>query len=84
MAAPAIPPIRPGLIGTGLVVGKPHRSKSHTLAGRHAVAVFTDRSAEQGERSSDRGGAGPARASPEAPQRPHRVPPRDPGAARTR
>lgn len=63
MAAPAIPPIRPGLIGTGLAVEKLHWPALRRLAGRYVVTAFTDRSAEQSRRFADYSGAGPARAA---------------------
>ncbi|HEV8556100.1 MAG TPA: Gfo/Idh/MocA family oxidoreductase [Actinophytocola sp.] len=53
MAAPTIPPIRLGLIGTGLAVEKLHWPALRRLADRYVVTAFTDRSAEQGRRSAD-------------------------------
>jgi hypothetical protein len=47
---PAIPPIRLGLISTGLAVEKPHRPALRGLADRYVVTVFTDSSAEQSRR----------------------------------
>ena len=63
MAAPAIPPIRLGPIGTGLAVEKLHRPALRRLADRYVVTAFTDRSAEQSRRFADYSGAGPARAA---------------------
>jgi predicted dehydrogenase len=45
MAAPPIPPIRLGLIGTGLAVEKPHWPALRTLADRYEVTALTDSSA---------------------------------------
>ncbi|GAA5165819.1 Gfo/Idh/MocA family oxidoreductase [Amycolatopsis dongchuanensis] len=50
MAAPAISPIRLGLIGTGLAVEKLHWPALRTLTDRYTVTAFTDSSAEQGRR----------------------------------
>jgi predicted dehydrogenase len=47
MAANTIPPIRLGLIGTGLAVEKLHRPALRGLADRYVVTAFTDRSGEQ-------------------------------------
>ncbi|MCS7477072.1 Gfo/Idh/MocA family protein [Umezawaea endophytica] len=63
MAAPAIPPIRLGLIGTGLAVEKLHWPALRGLADRYAVTAFTDRSAEQSRRFADYSGADPAGAA---------------------
>jgi predicted dehydrogenase len=62
MAAPAIPPIRLGLIGTGLAVEKLHWPALRGLADRYAVTAFTDSSAEQRERFAGYSGTDPARA----------------------
>jgi len=61
MAAPAIPPIRLGLIGTGLAVEKLHWPALRGLADRYAVTAFTDPSAEQRERFAGYSGVDPAR-----------------------
>jgi predicted dehydrogenase len=53
MAAPAIPPIRLGLIGTGLAVEKLHWPALRRLPDRYVVTTFTDRSAEQSRRFAD-------------------------------
>jgi hypothetical protein len=45
MAAPPIPPIPLGLIGTGLAVGQPHCPASRGLADRSQASAFTDSSA---------------------------------------
>lgn len=50
MAAPTIPPIRLGLIGTGLAVEKLHRPALCGLTDRYVVTAFTDRSDEQSRR----------------------------------
>jgi predicted dehydrogenase len=63
MAAPTIPPIRLGLIGTGLAVEKLHWPALCGLADRYVVTAFTDRSAEQSRRFADYSGAGPAQAA---------------------
>jgi predicted dehydrogenase len=63
MAAPPIPPIRLGLIGTGLAVEKLHWPALRTLADRYEVSAFTDSSAEQCRRFADYSGVGPARAA---------------------
>ena len=63
MAASAIPPIRLGLIGTGLAVEKLHWPALHTLADRYVVTAFTDSSAEQGTRFARYSGTDPARAT---------------------
>lgn len=63
MAAPAIPPIRLGLIGTGLAVEKLHWPALRGLADRYVVTAFTDSSAEQSRRFADYSGIGPARAA---------------------
>jgi predicted dehydrogenase len=60
MAAPTIPPIRLGLIGTGLAVEKLHWPALRGLADRYAVTAFTDSSGEQSRRFADYSGAGPA------------------------
>ena len=62
MAAPTIPPIRRGLIGTGLAVEKLRWPALRRLAGRYVVTAFTDRSAEQSKRFADYSGPGPDRA----------------------
>jgi predicted dehydrogenase len=62
MAAPVIPPIRLGLIGTGLAVEKLHWPALRGLADRFAVTAFTDSSAEQGRRFAGYSGTDPARA----------------------
>ncbi|RSD11860.1 Gfo/Idh/MocA family protein [Amycolatopsis eburnea] len=62
MAAPAIPPIRLGLIGTGLAVEKLHWPALRGLADRFAVTAFTDSSAEQRRRFAAYSGTDPARA----------------------
>jgi predicted dehydrogenase len=61
MAAPPIPPIRLGLIGTGLAVEKLHWPALRGLADRYEVTAFTDSSAEQSRRFADYSGVGPAR-----------------------
>jgi len=58
MAAPAIPPIRLGVIGTGLAVEKLHWPALRRLADRYVVTAFTDRSAEQSRRFADYSVAG--------------------------
>ncbi len=63
MAASAIPPIRLGLIGTGLAVEKLHWPALRTLADRFAVTAFTDISAEQCRRFAGYSGTDPARAA---------------------
>lgn len=63
MAAPGIPPIRLGLIGTGLAVEKLHWPALRTLTDRYAVTAFTDRSAEQCARFAGYSGLDPARAT---------------------
>lgn len=63
MAAPPIPPIRLGLIGTGLAVEKLHWPALRTLADRYEVTAFTDSSAAQSRRFADYSGVGPARAA---------------------
>ena len=50
MPAPAIPPIRLGLIGTGLAVEKPHWPALRRPADRYVLTAFTDRTAEQSRR----------------------------------
>lgn len=62
MAAPVIPPIRLGLIGTGLAVEKLHWPALRTLTDRYVVTAFTDSSAEQSRRFADYSGVGEARA----------------------
>jgi predicted dehydrogenase len=63
MAASAIPPIRLGLIGTGLAVEKLHWPALRTLADRFAVTAFTDSAAEQSTRFARYSGTDPARAA---------------------
>ena len=63
MAAPAIPPIRLGLIGTGLAVEKLHWPALRGLTDRYEVTAFTDSSAEQSSRFADYSGVDPARAA---------------------
>lgn len=63
MAAPGIPPIRLGLIGTGLAVEKLHWPALRGLADRYAVTAFTDVSAEQSRRFAEYSGIDPARAA---------------------
>lgn len=63
MAAPPIPPIRLGLIGTGLAVEKLHWPALCGLADRYEVTAFTDSSAEQSRRFADYSGADPARSA---------------------
>jgi len=63
MAAPAIPPIRLGLIGTGLAVEKLHWPALRGLADRYVVTAFTDSSAGQRERFAGYSGVEPARAT---------------------
>jgi predicted dehydrogenase len=63
MAAPAIPPIRLGLIGTGLAVEKLHWPALRGLADRYVVTAFTDSSAEQSKRFAGYSGTDPARAA---------------------
>ncbi|MET8850842.1 Gfo/Idh/MocA family oxidoreductase [Amycolatopsis sp. NPDC004625] len=63
MAAPGIPPIRLGLIGTGLAVEKLHWPALRGLADRYAVTAFTDASAGQGRRFAEYSGTDPARAA---------------------
>ncbi|HWO63270.1 MAG TPA: Gfo/Idh/MocA family oxidoreductase [Umezawaea sp.] len=60
MAAPAIPPIRLGLIGTGLAVEKLHWPALRGLGDRYAVTAFTDLSAAQCGRFADYSGVDPA------------------------
>ncbi|MGW5722054.1 Gfo/Idh/MocA family protein [Amycolatopsis sp. NPDC003865] len=63
MAAPAIPPIRLGLIGTGLAVEKLHWPALRGLAERYVVTTFTDPSAEQRSRFTGYSGTDPALAT---------------------
>ncbi|WIY01947.1 Gfo/Idh/MocA family oxidoreductase [Amycolatopsis mongoliensis] len=63
MAAPAIPPIRLGLIGTGLAVEKLHWPALRGLADRYVVTAFTDSSAEQRTRFAGYSGVDPALAT---------------------
>ncbi|OXM64689.1 Gfo/Idh/MocA family protein [Amycolatopsis vastitatis] len=63
MAAPAIPPIRLGLIGTGLAVEKLHWPALRGLADRYVVTAFTDASAEQCGRFAGYSGVDPAKAA---------------------
>jgi hypothetical protein len=42
MAAPTIPPIRPGRDGTGLATRKPHRPASRPPAGHRTATVSED------------------------------------------
>ena len=63
MAAPTIPPIRLGLIGTGLAVEKLHWPALRGLADRYVITAFTDRSGEQSRRFADYSGASPAQAA---------------------
>jgi predicted dehydrogenase len=63
MAAPVIPPIRLGLIGTGLAVEKLHWPALRRLADRYVVTAFTDSSAEQRRRFAGYSGTDPARAA---------------------
>lgn len=63
MAAPPIPPIRLGLIGTGLAVEKLHWPASRGLTDRYVVTAFTDSAAEQSGRFADYSGVDPARAT---------------------
>jgi predicted dehydrogenase len=65
MAAPTTPPIRLGLIGTGLAVEKLHWPALRGLADRYVVTAFTDSSAEQSRRFADYSGVGPAGAAPD-------------------
>jgi predicted dehydrogenase len=60
MAAPSIPPIRLGLIGTGLAVEKPHCPALRELGDRCVVTAFTDSSAEQCRRFADHSGGRPS------------------------
>jgi predicted dehydrogenase len=60
MAAPGIPPIRLGLIGTGLAVEKLHWPALRGLADRYTVTAFTDASAEQARRFAEYSGTDPA------------------------
>ncbi|MGW4527368.1 Gfo/Idh/MocA family protein [Amycolatopsis sp. NPDC004378] len=63
MAAPGIPPIRLGLIGTGLAVEKLHWPALRTLAERYAVTAFTDSAAGQRARFAGYSGVDPALAT---------------------
>jgi predicted dehydrogenase len=63
MAASAIPPIRLGLIGTGLAVEKLHWPALRGLTDRYEVTAFTDPSAEQGKRFTGYSGTDPALAT---------------------
>lgn len=63
MAAPPIPPIRLGLIGTGLAVEKLHWPALRGLADRYEVTAFTDSAAEQSRRFADYSGISLARAA---------------------
>ncbi|WP_290054761.1 Gfo/Idh/MocA family protein [Amycolatopsis solani] len=60
MAAPAIPPIRLGLIGTGLAIEKLHWPALCGLADRYVVTAFTDSSAGQCRRFAGYSGVDPA------------------------
>ncbi|MEU0796834.1 Gfo/Idh/MocA family oxidoreductase [Amycolatopsis sp. NPDC005961] len=60
MAASAIPPIRLGLIGTGLAVEKLHWPALRTLADRFTVTAFTDSADEQSTRFAAYSGTDPA------------------------
>src|SRR5262245_32820444 len=62
MAASPIPPIRLGLIGTGLAVEKLHWPALRGLTDRYVVTAFTDSATEQGRRFADYSGVAPARA----------------------
>ncbi|MEV6825323.1 Gfo/Idh/MocA family oxidoreductase [Amycolatopsis sp. NPDC051102] len=62
MAASAHPPIRLGLIGTGLAVEKLHWPALRGLTDRYEVTAFTDSSAEQRGRFAGYSGTDPARA----------------------
>ncbi|EOD67401.1 Gfo/Idh/MocA family protein [Amycolatopsis vancoresmycina] len=63
MAAPGIPPIRLGLIGTGLAVEKLHWPALRGLADRYTVTAFTDPSDEQCRRFTGYSGVDPALAT---------------------
>ncbi|MDQ7809468.1 Gfo/Idh/MocA family oxidoreductase [Amycolatopsis sp. A133] len=63
MAASAIPPIRLGLIGTGLAVEKLHWPALRGLTDRYEVTAFTDPSAEQRRRFTGYSGIDPALAT---------------------
>src|SRR5438128_1458501 len=63
MAAPAIPAIRLGLIGTGLAVEKLHWPALRGLADRYVITAFTDSSAEQCRRFTGYSGTDPDRAA---------------------
>jgi predicted dehydrogenase len=63
MAASAIPPIRLGLIGTGLAVEKLHWPALRTLTDRYVVTAFTDPSAEQRKRFTGYSGTDPTLAT---------------------
>lgn len=60
MGAPGIPPIRLGLIGTGLAVEKLHWPALRGLADRYVVTAFTDPSADQRRRFTGYSGTDPA------------------------
>jgi predicted dehydrogenase len=62
MAAPTIPPIGLGLIGTGLAVEKLHWPALRELTDRYVVTAFTDASAEQSRRFADYSGIDRSRA----------------------
>lgn len=63
MGAPGIPPIRLGLIGTGLAVEKLHWPALRQLAERYVVTAFTDPSDEQRRRFTGYSGTDPSRAT---------------------
>src|SRR3954451_14442158 len=63
MAAPAIPPIRLGLIGTGLAVEKLHWPALRGLSDRFVVTAFTDSAAGQSRRFAEYSRTDPALAT---------------------
>ena len=65
MGAPGIPPIRLGLIGTGLAIEKLHWPALRGLTDRYVVTAFTDSSAEQSRRFAAYSGTDPALATPD-------------------
>jgi predicted dehydrogenase len=63
MAAPGIPPIRLGLIGTGLAVEKLHWPALRGLSDRFVVTAFTDSAAGQSRRFAEYSRTDPALAT---------------------
>jgi hypothetical protein len=64
MAAPAIPPTRPGLIGTGPAVGVPHRLASRGLADRRVVTASAVGEDVLGEKSTSMTRSSPETTTP--------------------